>query len=147
MLNLAGVNALRVFPGSTRPVVWGARTTCPVAEVPFRYINVRRLFLFVEQSVKQGIRWSLFEPNNLALWKKLDRTITEFLTRVWRSGALFGNSAAEAFYVKIDEENNPEALRALGQVNIEIGLAPTRPAEFVVVQIGMWEGGSKVAEG
>src|SRR5262249_4857526 len=116
VLNLAGINVLRIFPGEGRPIVWGARTTCPAAETPWRYVNVRRLFLFVEQSIKQGIRWAVFEPNDLALWKKLTRTINEFLTRVWRSGALFGAKASEAFYVKIDEENNPEALRALGQV-------------------------------
>jgi phage tail sheath protein FI len=147
VLNLAGIDVLRVFPGATRPIVWGARTTAPVGEVAFLYVSVRRLFLFIEQSIKAGIRWAVFEPNDLTLWKKLDRTITEFLTRVWRAGALFGATAKEAFYVKIDEENNPEALRALGQIHIEIGLAPVRPAEFVIVQIGLWAGGSTVAEG
>jgi phage tail sheath protein FI len=146
VLNLAGIDVMRVFPGQARPYVWGARTTCPPAETPWLYINVRRLFLFVEQSIKQGIRWAVFEPNDLTLWKKLTRVITEFLTRVWRSGALFGAKAYEAFYVKIDEENNPEPLRALGQVNIEIGLAPVRPAEFIIVQIGLWDGGSSVSE-
>jgi hypothetical protein len=145
-LNDAGVNVLRIFAGQARPVVWGARTVCPASETPWRYVSVRRLFLFVEESIQEGIRWAVFEPNDLSLWKKLSHTITEFLTRVWRSGALFGATAAEAFYVKIDEENNPPATRALGQVIIEIGLAPVRPAEFVVVRIGMWEGGSNVAE-
>jgi phage tail sheath protein FI len=145
-LNIQGVNVHRVFAGKSRPVVWGARTTCPKDEVPWRYINVRRLFIYVEQSIKLGIHWAVFEPNDPGLWKKLDRTITEFLTRVWRSGALFGTKASEAFYVKIDDELNPEPIRALGQVIIEIGLAPVRPAEFVIVRIGMWNGGSQISE-
>ena len=69
----------------------------------------------------------MFEPNDTALWKRLERTITEFLTRVWRAGALFGRTAKEAFYVKIDEELNPPAVRALGQVIVEVGVAPVRP--------------------
>lgn len=144
-LNVEGVDVLRIFPGQ-RPIVWGGRTTAPKDEVPWRYINVRRLFLFVEKSIQRGLRWAVFEPNDQTLWKKLDRTITEFLTRVWRSGALFGKTAAEAFYVKVDEELNPASVRALGQVIIEIGIAPVRPAEFVVVRISMWDGGSQSNE-
>lgn len=145
-LNLEGINVLRIFPGKRRPIVWGARTTTPKEETAWRYVNVRRLFLFVEESIQEGLRWAVFEPNGLTLWKKLDRTISEFLTRVWRSGALFGATADEAFYVKIDEELNPPSVRALGQLVIEIGIAPVRPAEFVIVRIGMWEGGAEVAE-
>jgi uncharacterized protein len=146
-LNIEGVNVLRVFPGRTRPVVWGARTTAPPEATAWRYVNVRRLFLFIEESIQEGIRWAVFEPNDQSLWKRLERTITEFLTRVWSSGALFGASPAEAFYVKVDAENNPSTLRELGQVVIEIGIAPVRPAEFVVVRIGMWPGGGQVTEG
>jgi hypothetical protein len=146
-LNVLGVNVLRVFPNATRPTVWGARTTTPKDLTPWRYINVRRLFLYVEESIQKGVRWAVFEPNDLGLWKKLDRTISEFLTRVWRDGALFGATREQAFYVKIDEELNPASVRALGQVIIEIGIAPVRPAEFVVVRIGMWDGGSEVTEG
>lgn len=144
-INIEGINVLRIFPGQ-RPIVWGARTTAPKDEVPWRYINVRRLFLFVEKSIQRGIRWAVFEPNDQVLWKKLDRTITEFLTRVWRSGALFGKTAADAFYVKVDEELNPASVRALGQVIVEVGIAPVRPAEFVVVRIAMWDGGSQPEE-
>ena len=144
-INIEGINVLRIFPGQ-RPIVWGARTTAPKDEVPWRYINVRRLFLFVEKSIQRGIRWAVFEPNDQVLWKKLDRTITEFLTRVWRSGALFGKTASEAFYVKVDEELNPASVRALGQVIVEVGIAPVRPAEFVVVRIAMWDGGSQPSE-
>src|SRR6185312_5895585 len=122
---------------------WGARTTAE--DTAWRYINVRRLFLFVEESIQEGIRWAVFEPNDMSLWKRLERTITEFLTRVWSSGALFGATAAEAFYVKIDKSNNPNP--ELGKVVVEVGVAPVRPAEFVVVQIGIWAGGGQVQEG
>jgi phage tail sheath protein FI len=145
-LNVAGINVLRIFQGSARPIVWGARTTLPKDQTDFRYINVRRLFNFVETSIKLGINWAVFEPNDLTLWKKLNRTITDFLTQVWRSGALFGNKAAQAFYVKIDEELNPPDTRALGLLFVEIGMSPVRPAEFIVVRIGIWDGGSQVSE-
>jgi Bacteriophage tail sheath protein len=95
---------------------------------------------FIEDSVQQSVQWAVFTPNDTALWKQLDRTITEFLTRVWRSGALFGRTAAEAFYVKIDEELNPPDVQKLGQVVVEIGLAPVRPAEFVVLNFSLWDG-------
>lgn len=145
LLNAKGVNVLRVFPGRSRPVIWGARTTSD--DTAWRYVNVRRLFLFVEESIQEGIRFAVFEPNDLSLWKRLDRTITEFLTRVWSSGALFGATASEAFYVKIDDVNNPTPVRELGQVFVEIGIAPVRPAEFVIVRIGIWAGGGQVQEG
>jgi phage tail sheath protein FI len=146
-LNAAGVNVLRVFAGSSLPVVWGARTTAKAGELPWRYVNVRRLMSFIEESVQEGIRWAVFEPNDLRLWKRLERTVTEFLTRVWASGALFGASAEEAFYVKIDEELNPSPVRDLGQVVIEVGVAPVKPAEFVRVRIGLWSGGARAEEG
>jgi phage tail sheath protein FI len=145
-LNAAGINVLRTFP-NLRPAVWGARTTAPQDQTSWRYINVRRLFIFVEQSLLAGLRWAVFEPNDTSLWKKLERTISEFLTRVWRSGALFGDKANQAFYVKVDAELNPPSVRALGQIIIEIGLAPVRPAEFVIVRIAMWDSGSQANEG
>jgi phage tail sheath protein FI len=142
-LNTKNVNILRSFPGQG-PLVYGARTL--TTDTTWRYVNVRRLFAYVEDSILAGVRWAVFEPNNTALWKGLERSITEFLTRVWQSGALFGRTAAEAFYVKIDEELNPPASRALGEVHVEIGIAPVRPAEYVVVRIGVWDGGSSVNE-
>jgi phage tail sheath protein FI len=145
-LNIAGIDVHRIFPGGARPVVWGARTTTPPEQTAWRYNSVRRLFIFVETSLKMGLRPAVFQPNDLTLWKKLNRTITDFLTRVWRSGALFGSKPAEAFYVKIDEELNPPSVRALGQVIIEIGMAPVRPAEFVIVRIGIWDGGASISE-
>ena len=146
-LNVEGINVLRVFPNQVRPNVWGARTTAPAAQTPWRYVNVRRLMLFIEESIEEGIQWAVFEPNNQALWEKLKRTIGEFLARVWRSGALFGATPEEAYYVKCDEELNPASVRALGQVYVEIGVAPVRPAEFIIVRIGQWEGGAEVSEG
>jgi uncharacterized protein len=143
-LNHGGINALRMFPGQP-PLVWGARTLSD--GTPWRYVNVRRLFSYVEDSILTGVRWAVFQPNNFALWKGLERSITEFLTRVWQSGALFGRTPKEAFYVKIDEELNPSSVRALGQVIVEIGMAPVRPAEYVIVRIGIWDGGARVQEG
>jgi uncharacterized protein len=145
-LNSAGIDILRIFPGQARPLVWGARTTAPKDQLPWRFVNVRRLFIFIEESIRRGIRWAVFEPNNTTLWKQLERTITDFLTRVWGSGALFGRTASEAFYVKIDDELNPPDVQAAGEILIEIGIAPVRPAEFVIVRIAMWSSGSSVNE-
>ncbi len=143
-LNLMGVNVLRVFPGRSQPVVWGARTTAGDLNRNWQYVNVRRLFIFAEQSIERGIRWAVFEPNDLALWQKLKRSITAFLVSLWRDGALFGAEPAEAFYVRIDEELNPPASRALGRLYIEVGMVPTYPAEFIVLRIGIWDGGGEV---
>jgi phage tail sheath protein FI len=145
LLNLQGINVIRVFQTGGRPVLWGARTTA--TDLNWQYVNIRRLFLYLEESIQEGIRWAVFEPNNLQLWQKLRRTITEFLTRVWRDGALFGATPDEAFYVRIDESLNPFSEQALGRLNIEIGVRPTYPAEFIIVRIGIWPGGSEVSEG
>jgi phage tail sheath protein FI len=144
-LNPIGVNVIRSFSGG-RPVVWGARTTAGDLDRNWQYINVRRLFMFVEESIQENIRWAVFQPNNLQLWQKLRRTITEFLTRVWRDGALFGKTAEDAFYVRIDEALNPVSTQKLGRLYIEIGLRPTYPAEFIIVRIGIWDGGSEIVE-
>lgn len=142
-LNHAGVNAIRRFPGGP-PLVWGARTL--TTNTSWQYVNVRRLVCYLEDSIRQGVRWAVFQPNNLALWRGLERTITEFLTRIWQAGALFGATAKEAFYVSITEELNPPDVRARGEVVIEIGLAPSRPAEFVELRIGLWDGGASISE-
>lgn len=131
-LNPAGINVIRAFPG-TGICVWGARTTTTDAE--WKYVNVRRLFLFIEESIDEGTQWVVFEPNDPSLWGSVNRNITAFLTRVWRDGALFGKTPDEAFFVKIDEENNPPAVRDAGQLIIEIGVAPVKPAEFVIIRI------------
>ena len=137
------VNVLRVFPG-TAPIVWGARTISD--QTAWRYVSTRRLFLFLEESIQEGTRFAVFEPNDLALWAKIKRVVSEFLTRVWRSGALFGATAQEAFYVKVDADLNPPNVRALGQVIIEIGVLVAFPAEFVIFRIGQKAGGAEVTE-
>ncbi|MBN1657599.1 MAG: phage tail sheath subtilisin-like domain-containing protein [Anaerolineae bacterium] len=144
LLNLQGINVIRVFQPGGRPKVWGARTTA--TDRNWQYVNIRRLFLYLEESIQEGIEWAVFEPNNLQLWQKLRRSITEFLTRVWRDGALFGATAKDAFYVRIDEALNPFSEQALGRLHIEVGVRPTYPAEFIIVRIGIWPGGSEVAE-
>lgn len=142
-LNNLNINALRLFPGRP-PLVWGARTLTDGTS--WLHLNVRRLISFIEDSIVAGTRWAVFEPNDAALWKRLELSVSEFLTRVWQSGALFGATASQAFYVKIDEELNPASTRALGQVFGEIGVAPVHPAEYVVFRIGMWDGGAQVTE-
>jgi phage tail sheath protein FI len=143
-LNLIGINIVQVFQTGGRPVLWGARTTA--TDTNWQYVSTRRLFLYLEESIQEGIRWAVFEPNNLALWQKLKRTLTDFLTRAWRDGALFGAKADDAFYVRIDEVLNPFSEQQLGRLHIEIGARPTYPAEFIVVRIGIWDGGSEVTE-
>ena len=138
-LNPIGVNCIRSFPG--RGIrIWGARTLSSDAQ--WRYINVRRLFCNVEESILQGTSWVVFEPNDQLLWSAIRRDIRAYLTTVWRSGALFGRTAEEAFYVKCDEETNPKALRDLGYCIIEVGIAPVKPAEFVVFRISQKDDGS-----
>jgi phage tail sheath protein FI len=144
-LNLLGVNVLRVFPGQSQPVVWGARTTSGDLDRNWQYVDIRRLFIYLEQSIEAGIRWAVFEPNDLSLWQKLKRSIGDFLTQAWRDGALFGAKAEDSFYVRIDETLNPPSTRALGRLYIEVGIVPTYPAEFIVLRIGIWDGGSDVS--
>jgi len=145
-LNVAGVNVLRILPGSNRVTVWGARTTVDPFVTDWLYLNVRRLLLFLEESIQDGIRWAVFEPNNLGLWKSLRRVITAFLREQWRAGALFGATEEEAFRVRIDEALNPPSTRDKGYLYVEIKVAPVRPAEFVVVRISLFDGGTDVEE-
>ena len=132
LLNPKGINCIRDFPG--RGIrVWGARTISSNPE--WKYINVRRLFCMVEQALQNGTNWVVFEPNTRDLWKKITRNITAFLLNVWRSGALFGDTPEEAFYVRCDDELNPPESIDAGYVVCEIGLAPAKPAEFVVFRV------------
>ncbi len=130
-LNPRGVNALRLFGNSIK--VWGARTLKPGDE--FTYINIRRLFNFLRESIDEGLQWAVFEPNTPDLWAKIVRNVSAFLETVWGSGALFGNTPEQAFYVKCDEETNPQAIRDLGAVVTEIGVAVVKPAEFVIFRL------------
>ncbi|HYU34439.1 MAG TPA: phage tail sheath subtilisin-like domain-containing protein [Thermoanaerobaculia bacterium] len=137
-LNPAGINLIRDLNGNL--VVWGARTLGGDANGEWKYINVRRLFLFLRESIDEGTQWVVFEPNDTSLWAKISRNVTAFLTNVWRSGALFGTTPAEAFYVRCDASTNPPEVRDLGQVVTEIGVAVVRPAEFVIFRISQWAG-------
>lgn len=137
-LNPKGVNAIRHLNGAHR--IFGARTIGGDANTEFKYINARRLFLFLRESIDEGTQWVVFEPNDSSLWAKITRNVTAFLTNVWRDGALFGATPAEAFYVKCDEETNPPSVREAGQVVTEIGVAVTQPAEFVIFRISQWAG-------
>ncbi len=140
-LNPKGVNCIRVLNDDI--LVWGARTIGGDANADLKYINVRRTLLFLRESIDEGTQWAVFEPNTPALWQKITRNITAFLTNVWRSGALFGNTPQEAFFVKCDAETNPPELRELGQVVTEIGVAIVRPAEFVIFRISQFTAPSK----
>ncbi|MFD9636136.1 phage tail sheath family protein [Streptomyces violascens] len=131
-LNPAGINCIRSFPG--RGIrVWGARTLA--SDAAWRYLNVRRLFNYLEESVYLGSQWAVFEPNDERLWATIRRNVAAFLTNEWRNGALFGSTPDEAFYVKCDAETNPPEVIDAGQVICEIGVAPVKPAEFVVFRI------------
>jgi len=137
-LNKVGINCIRAFPG--RGIrVWGARTLSSDPE--WRYINVRRLFNFVSESIMEGTQWSVFEPNDEKLWIQLRIAATNFLTRVWSDGALFGSTPSQAFYVKCDSETNPPEVIEAGQVICEIGIAPVKPAEFVIFRLSQFSGG------
>jgi hypothetical protein len=142
-LNPVAVNCIRAFPGQGIRV-WGARTLSSDPE--WRYLNVRRLFNYVEKSILSGTNWVVFEPNDPKLWDSVKRTVTMFLRRVWRDGALFGRTPAEAFFVKCDEENNPAENRDAGILTVEIGISPVKPAEFVVFRISQYSDGASLAE-
>jgi phage tail sheath protein FI len=138
VLNKDGVNLLRIFDGT--PTVWGARTLQvddAAAEPLFRYISTRRLTNYVEQSLKRGLRFAVFEPNNLSLRQTITRSVRGFLDGVWRDGALFGATSDEAYYVRFPELFNRDEDRAAGKLVVEIGLRVTFPAEFIIVRIGL----------
>jgi phage tail sheath protein FI len=142
-LNPVGINCIRSFPG--RGIrVWGARTISSDPE--WRYLNVRRLFNFVEESILEGTQWVVFEPNDYRLWDSVTRTVRAFLRRVWRDGALFGTTPDEAFFVKCDAENNTQDTIDAGQLIVDVGIAPVKPAEFVVFRIAQFAGGAALSE-
>jgi phage tail sheath protein FI len=132
-LNPGGVNCIRKINGKI--TVWGARTIGGDMNFDTKYISTRRLLIFIEKSIDQGTQWVVFEPNDRSLWAKIERNVGAFLTTVWRDGALFGSTPQEAFYVKCDDETNPFEERELGKVTTEIGVAVTKPAEFVIFRI------------
>jgi uncharacterized protein len=140
LLNPVGINCLRTFPG--RGIrVWGARTLAQT-DPAWRYLNVRRLFNYLEESILEGTQWCVFEPNDRALWARIRRSISAFLVNEWRKGALFGDTPDEAFYVKCDDETNPAEAIDAGQVLCEVGVAPVKPAEFVIFRLAQFSGGT-----
>jgi phage tail sheath protein FI len=144
ILNPRGVNALRYFPGRGN-LVWGARTT--TSDPDWKYINVRRLFIFIEKSIDQGTQWVVFEPNDAPLWAKVRRSVSDFLTRVWMDGMLQGATKEQAYFVRCDRTTMTQADIDNGRLIILVGIAPVKPAEFVIFRIGQWTAGSDVAEG
>ncbi|MFI5684858.1 phage tail sheath subtilisin-like domain-containing protein [Streptomyces sp. NPDC051636] len=139
LLNPIGVNCIRAFPG--RGIrVWGARTLS--SDPAWRYLNIRRYFNYLEESILIGTQWVVFEPNDHALWARIRRNISAFLVNEWRSGALFGQRPEEAYYVKCDEETNPPESVDVGRVVCEIGIAPVKPAEFVIFRLAQFSSGS-----
>ncbi len=141
ILNPRGVNCIRALPG--RGIrVWGART---MSSDPLRkYVNVRRLLIYIEESIRRGTQWVVFEPNNEALWDRLRQTVSDFLVTVWRDGGLMGRTREEAFFVKCDRTTMTENDLENGRVIVVIGVALVRPAEFVIFRIAQWQGGSSV---
>jgi hypothetical protein len=132
VLNPPGINVIRSFDGDIN--IFGARTLGGDAN-PNKYISTRRFLNFLRESIERGTQFVVFEPNNPALWKRIIRSVSDFLLGQWRDGALFGETAKQAFFVKCDEDTNPPDVREAGQVVTEIGVAIVKPAEFVIFRI------------
>jgi hypothetical protein len=141
LLNPVGINCIRAFAAAGIRI-YGARTLS--SDPAWRYLNVRRLFNYLEESILNGTQWVVFEPNDDALWARIRRTISAFLVNEWRRGALFGLTPDEAFYVKCDRETNPAEGIDAGQVVCEIGVAPVKPAEFVIFRLAQFSGGTSL---
>ncbi|WP_433157870.1 phage tail sheath family protein [Kribbella sp. CA-247076] len=140
VLNPEGVNALRFFEGRANRV-WGARTISSDPE--WKYVNVRRLFIYLEHSIDKSTQWAVFEPNNERLWGSIRQTIEDFLITVWRTGALMGTRPEEAFFVRCDRTTMTQNDLDNGRMICLIGVAPTYPAEFVIFRIGQWTADSR----
>ncbi|SRR6266568_615308 len=144
ILNPKGVNVLRYFRGAGN-LVWGGRTTAN--DPDWKYINVRRLFIFVEKSILRGTQWVVFENNDEPLWARVRRSVSDFLTTLWRDGMLQGAKKEQAYFVRCDHTTMTQADIDNGRLICVIGIAPVKPAEFVIFRIGQWDGGSSVTEG
>jgi phage tail sheath protein FI len=139
-LNPRSVNVIRSFQG--RGIrVWGARTLS--SDSLWKYINVRRLFIYLEESIDEGTQWVVFEPNDEKLWARVRQTINQFLTQVWKDGALMGNTPEEAFFVKCDRTTMTQNDIDNGKLIVIIGVSPVKPAEFVIFRIAQWTAGAK----
>jgi len=104
----------------------------------WKYVNVRRLPTYIEASIEQGTKWVVFEPNDEALWAHLRRSVSDFLTMVWRDGGLQGEMLEEAFFVKCDRTTMTQSDLDAGRLVLVIGIAPVKPAEFVIIRVGQW---------
>ena len=140
----SGRNQLHSFVPQPWHPVWGARTLSSDPE--WRYINVRRLFNYVAESIIDRDAVERLRAQRLAALDAIDVAASNFLMRLWRSGALFGATPEQAFYVKCDEETNPPEVIEAGQVVCEIGIAPVKPAEFVIFRLSQFTGGGGEAE-
>jgi len=140
-LNPIGVNVIRIFP-SSGIVVWGARTVATQADPEYRYVPVRRTAIFIEQSIYNGIQWAVFEPNDDDLWASLRLNIGAFMMTLFRAGAFQGTTPSQAFFVKCDNQTTTQADIDAGVVNVLVGFAPLKPAEFVVIKISQKAGDS-----
>jgi uncharacterized protein len=141
MLNPLGINCLRTFPAAGR-VVWGARTLRGDDQLAdeYKYIPVRRLALYIEESLYRGTKWAVFEPNDEPLWAQLRLNVGSFMHNLFRQGAFQGQSPRDAYFVKCDKESTTQNDINLGIVNIIVGFAPLKPAEFVVIQLQQMAG-------
>jgi phage tail sheath protein FI len=141
----SNINALRDFTAQGRGLrVYGAR--CITSDTEWMYINVRRLFIFIEASLDQGTQWAVFEPNNQQLWNRLIQSVSAFLTTIWQQGGLMGATAEQAFFVKCGYDTMSSDDIENGRLIMLVGIAPVFPAEFVIIRIGQWAGGSSVQE-
>jgi phage tail sheath protein FI len=131
------INVIRDFRENNRGIrVFGGRVI--TSDPDWKYVNVRRLLIFIEASIDRGLQWVVFEPNAQPLWARVRRSISNFLTTVWRNGALEGTRPEEAFYVKCDETTMTQTDIDNGRLIVQIGVAPVKPAEFVIIRIGLW---------
>jgi phage tail sheath protein FI len=143
VLNDEGVNVIRAFPG--RGIrIFGARTVS--SDPDWRYLNVRRLLIMIEKSLGVASQWAVFEPNDFRTRAKLHLAFTGFLMALWQRGALAGTVPAEAFFVKCSDANNPPDARARGELLAEIGVAPAKPFEFVVLRVGRGDNQFEISE-
>ena len=144
ILNPIGVNCLRYFKGQGN-LVWGGRTTSP--DPDWQYINVRRLFIFVEKSIQRGTQWVVFQNNDPTTWARVVRSVSDFLTGLWMQDMLMGTTKEQAFFVRCDQTTMTQTDIDSGRLIVLVGIAPVFPAEFVIFRIGQWAGGSSVTEG
>ena len=140
-LNPLGVNCLRSFPVYSN-ICWGARTLegADVLASDWKYVPVRRTTLFIEESLFRGTKWVVFEPNDEPLWSQIRLNVGAFMQNLFRQGAFQGQTPRDAYFVKVDKETTPQNLINLGIVNIVVGFAPLKPAEFVIIQIQQMAG-------